>query len=540
MRVRKRKNIAKKNTALVVFFLLPLIGVFSYGSVVLYILYDINSFTYELEPPNKRYFTERNEINMSRLEEMAEIFDYRNRKINSPVGYPVKVTFKNRSYTYNAIEKWHHTDNGAAHASYALAAACFKYKTALDLGDDEMLKNASSEVKFFVNAFAKLIAAPNGGLGKKPNGEWYPGIISRFAVSYQDAKKYHPFMLEDHPRHHNGTGKYSNWRVRWKTSRDEVSGMYLGWASVLKFIDPSINEDSEYAYNTTRIMIGQVIHHWKEESNWLVLDHDGSPTGSDINTSPWKLIALRIAATAYPKTYGALYKYTASKMLRMGSANMGQLWNAGMEYFAFMGACKSMFPLIILEDNPQLRYLYIKNFEQKFYPIVRYHRNAFFNTVHLAFLSLLKEEQQTRLDNPKYDYEDVTWDVLDQLWRFHTSNWCPVRNYNLTERPHSTRSTSENPEMRKKVLEPSRQKWLNFIENSPSGWMYSWMIDLFSMEDKVYEMPRTVSEYPSQHNVWQTNPMQKEGGNPNGNGLEEPPGTSYTMVYWMCRAFEII
>ncbi|MFO8018307.1 MAG: hypothetical protein R6U96_06695 [Promethearchaeia archaeon] len=539
MRIRTREKLAKKNAVIVFLCLLPLLGVSTYGTSILYILYDINSFTFEPNKPNTDYFESSEGIDMTRLEEMAETFDYRTRKFNAPIGYPVDVVFKNRSYTYDAIDHWEHTDNGALHNAYALAAACLKYKVALEAGDHERINNITENVRFYVQALENLIAAPNGGIGKKPGtDEWYPGILSRFACSYQDAKKYHPFMLEPHVRHHNGTGEYKNWRIRLKTSRDEVSGFYLGWACVLKFIDPNENEDSKWCVDHVKTMVEQVIRHWKKESNWLVLDHNGAPTGSDINSPDWQLVGLRIAATACPEKYEALYHYVASKKLQFLQASMGDWPNAGFEYFAWMLAGNSMFTLILLEDDPNLQYHYIKLYESGMYNALRYHRNAYANILHLVFMSMLEPEQVTQIERP-ISNDFVRWDVLDQLWRFHTSNWCPIRNYNLTERPHSTRSTSKNPEIRAKKLDPSRKRWREFINSHPVGGMYEWLIDLFDMEDKLYEEPRTISEHWAQHMIWQSNPFKKEGGDPHGGGLEEAPGTSYTLVYWLGRAFEI-
>lgn len=540
MRIRTSKNLSKKNTAITLIFLLPLIGTMTYGVGVLYFLYEVNSFTFELDPPDTDEFYPMDDINMSRLEEMAHTFDYRNLKFNSPVGYPVDVTFTNRSYSYNAIDEWHHTDNGALHNAYALAAACFRYKVALDEEDEVALHNASKEVRFFVEAMANLIRAPNGGLGINPDtGEYYPGVLSRFAVSYEDAVKYHPFMLEDHVRHHNGTGKYSDWRIRLKTSRDEVSGYYLGWSCVLKFIDPDVDDDSKESFDLVKTMVNQVFHHWKVESNWLVLDHDGSPTGSDINAADWQLSGLRIAATANPEKYESLYHYAASKMREMDSTNPIEFSNAGFEYYAWCLGMNQKLSLILLEDNPQLRFHYIKQFEEGMYNTLKYHRNAYMNTLHLVFMTLLSETEQKRFENPDYSHNNVKHDIIDQLWRFHTSNWCPVRNYNLTDRPHSTRSTSLNPKIREGKIDPTRERVLDFFENHPLGPLYSWMTEVFKMDQEIYEEPRTISEHWAQHMIWQSNPFKKEGGDPDGDGLREPPGTSYTLVYWLGRAFEI-
>jgi len=477
---------------------------------------------------------------LDRLEEMAHIFDYRNMKFNSPAGISVAVHFKNHSYTWDAIDYWHGTDNGAEAVAYSIAAACFRYKVALDEGDKEGVENATREVRYYVKTLGDMIAAPNGGLGINPKtGEYYPGILSRFACTYQDAKKYHPFMLEDHPRHHNGTGEYHNWRVRLKTSRDEVSAYYIAWACVLKYIDPKENADSAWIVDHVKTMVNQVLHHWKIETNWLVLDWDGTPTGSDINPADWLLPALRIGATANPKKYESLYNYVVAKMLYGNDANMGDWMNAGFEYYGLGLGAQNMHVLIMLEDNPNLRYYYIKNYENGFYQIVKYHRQLYFNIIHLVNMKLLNKDQRAEFKNTEYSEKNIRWDVLDQLWRFHTSNWCPMRNYNLTQRPHSTRSTSLNPEIRAKETDPTRKKWLNFFESNRFGSSFAWLKEAFDIDKTIYLIPRTVSEYWSGPMVWQNNPLEKEGGNPNEDGLREDGGTSYTLTYWLGRIYNI-
>lgn len=519
---------------------MPLIGVLIYGGGVLYILYDMSSYTYELDPPDTQYFYSLDDIDVNRLEEMAHTFDYRNYKFNSPIGISVSVTFKDYSYSYDAIESWGGTDNGAEANSYSICAICYRYKTALDEGDMEAVEEASKELKFFVKCMGNMIAAPNGGLGINPEtGDYYPGTLSRFACSYEDAVKYHPFMLEDHPRHHWGLGNYSNWRVRLKTSRDEVSAYYLAWASVLKCIDPSMNAESKWCVDHVKLMVNQVLHHWQTESNWLVLDNDGTPTGSDINSADWQLVALRVGATANPEKYESLYNYAAAKMMQMDQASMGDWTNAAFEYYGLGLGAQNLFTLIFLEDNPQLQHYYIKLYNNGFYEIVKYHRQLYFNIIYLVFMEMLDENQRILLEDPNFSDEMIRWDVLDQLWRFHTSNFCPMRNYNLEQRPHSTRSTSLNAEMRKKEVYPNTQYWQDIFQNSTLGSSYAWVGEAFSLDKDLYKVPRTVSEYWAGPMVWQNNPFTNEGGTPNGDGLTEHTGTSYTLVYWLGRAYGI-
>ena len=209
-------------------------------------------------------------------------------------------------------------------------------------------------------------------------------------------------------------------------------------------------------------------------------------------------------------------------MLYIHDANMGDWMNAGFEYYGLGLGAQNMHTLILLEDNPLIRYHYIKNYEEGFYQIVKYHRQLYFNMLHLVFMQMLKPTERAIFEDPRYSDDLIRWDVLENLWRFHTSNWCPMRNYNLIQRPHSTRSTSLNPEIRAK------------------GGLFSWMEDAFGIDKKIYLKARTVSEYWAGPMVWQNSPFENEGGDPDGDGLTEEPGSSYTLVYWLGRIYGII
>ncbi|MHA1293458.1 MAG: hypothetical protein ACTSQJ_12410 [Promethearchaeota archaeon] len=524
---------------------MPLICFGAYASIFIFILNDISSFTFEIEPPDKKNFFSLKEINMSKLNELALNYEQRLEKYFIPGNMiPVDATFEDRNY--NKISSWSGTDNGALHTGEALLAECLRYKYALDNNNEEELNNATRIVKKLVQAFSDMIAAPNGGIGINPDtGKWYPGTLSRFVCAPQ-YRNVHPWMFEDNPRHFNGTGKYHNWRVRLYTSRDEVAGYYLMMASVLKFIDPKVNEDSKWCVDRVKTLVEQIIEGFRK-TNWLIINGDGNPTGSDLNAylegSTWQLTLLRIGATANPQKYQTLYNYAASRYLSMNNAQMGSLWNADEDYYAFSFGAHTIFSLIILEDNPLLQYHYIKNFEKKggFYDIVKFHRNAYFNIIHLAFMSLLDKKQKEQFENPEYDFGDIRHDVLDQLYRFYKSGWADgIRNYNLTDRPHSTRSTSLNSEIRKKELDSSKIQWRKFFENSLFGSLYSWIgEDLFNFENEHYLLPRTVSETGAGHFFWGSNPFYGEGGDPSGNGLHEAPALCFTTVYWMGKAYDI-
>jgi len=535
MRIRTRKNLKRKNTAITFLFLLPLIGFGSYAGLCLFIIDDVASYTLKLDPPNTDYFYKLENIlgNSTYLEKIANIYDNQMEKFHMPTNISVDLTFTNN--TYSEVEIWHGTDNGALKIGYTLASQCFRYKDALDNGNSAELSNATRMVRKCVSAFSNMLAAPNGGIGPE-----FPGTPARFVCAPEN-RKYHPWMFEEHPRHFNGTGAYQKWRVRLHTSRDELAGYFLGFACVLKFIDPEINEDSKWCVNRIKLLTEQLIEGFKK-TNWLVLGGEGEPVGSDLNPifegSAWQLTLLRIGATALPQKYDSLYQYAAAKMLSMNDAAMGGKQNSVYDTYALAFGMDVEIALILLEDNPKLQYHYITNFENKFYKYVRYHRNAFFNIGHLAFMTLINKP--SKFEDPAYNNDMIRWDVLDQLWRFNTSGWGNgIRNYNLTFRPNSTRSTSLNPEIRIKEVVPNKEKWKNFFESNLYGDLFTWLDDVIEFDDPLYKLPLTISECGIHSFLFEHSKFYGEGGNPTGNGLSQAVPTSYLVVYWMGKAFNI-
>jgi len=547
MRIRTRKNLLKKNIVVTILFSIPVISFFGYIGFGLYILDDLASLTLNLDPPNTTYFTPLNQIigNQTYLDQMADTYDYQLEKWHIPTNISIDITFS--SDNYSEVDVYHGTDNGNLHLGYTLASQCLRYKFALDNNDDNERQNATRVVKKCVSGFTNMLAAPNGGIGPD-----YPGMPARF-VSAPENRKYHEWLfdqdaVEPNPRHFNGTGLYSNWRVRLHTSRDELAGYYLGFASVLKFIDPEVDEDSRWCVERIKVLTAQMIEGFRK-TNWLLLGGNGEPVGSDLNPilgdSIWQLALLRIGATAYPDKYDSLYNYAATKIMSMHNGHMGSVSNTAYDTYALAFSMDVEFALIMLEDNPLLQHHYIKRFEDGFYSFLRYHRNAFFNIIHLTFMTLIQDS--SLFEDPSYNDEMIRWDILDQLWRFNTSGWGNgIRDYNLTVRPNSTRATSLNPEIASMEVDPSRAKWVSFFENNIYGTLFSWVgetIDIWSDDprDIHYKLPLTVSEMGVHHFLWEHSKFFGLGGNNEAYnlGLKQVIPNSYLVVYWMGKAFNI-
>ncbi|MHA1147553.1 MAG: hypothetical protein ACTSR8_04860 [Promethearchaeota archaeon] len=537
----------KKNTALVLLFLLPLIGFFTYASVLFIIMDDIASYNYLIGPPDTDNFYNKDEIDPDLMAEIADVLCDRFLTYHLPLNLSLTITFTD--YNYDTVNDIHETDNAALYGGETMIGQCYRYATAKKEENKAEMDHALQIIKRLISGYSMLLAIPNGGIGPE-----YPGIPARF---YSPPGKYYekeyPEIFSDHYKMFNGTGKYHNYRCRLHTSLDEMGGYAGAFGSVLKFVDPDDSDDAKWCYNRVSLLTAQLIEGFKK-TNWLVLHGDGTPAGSDLNMDfgggAWKLAFLKLGAIAYPDRYKREYAYTYSKMLHSSQAGEGSAWNTINEYYAFAFSQCLVIALIINEDNEDIRDHYIKLYTTGFYNFLKYHRNAFVNSAFLGFMSLLDKDKRKQYENPDYDFNDVEWDLNDQLYRFKdwanpkgmslTKEQWGIRNYNLTQRPHSTRSTSLNQEMREKARNPKVKYWRDWIDNTLFGSLYSWVRDdLLELED-IYLVPRTVSEASAGALIWGSNPFYGEGGDPYGNGLREERGNSFLVPYYIGRYYGVV
>lgn len=545
MRIRTRRNLKKKNVAIVFLFLLPLIGFLSYASGILIMLEDETSYTFDIDPPNTERFYSMDEIDENKMAELAEVISERLLLYHLPINLSVTTEFTD--YNYDTVERYHETDNAALYGSQTLAAQCLRYATAKKENDQAEMDASMKIIRKLVKGFSLLMAVPNGGLGPE-----YPGTPGRFYAPPGSQADY-PEMWSDHYKMFYGQGKYSGWRCRLFTSLDEMGGYALAIGSVFKFIDPSDSEDANWCYNTMRLVIAQLIEGFKD-TNWLVLHGDGSPAGSDLNMDfgggAWKLTFLKLGAIAYPEMYTSDYAYTYAKALHSSQAGEGSSTNTIMEYYAYNFGMSLVYSLIINEENPNIKQHYINLYANGFYDILKYHRNAWINAAFLAFMTMVDNPKS--FENSAYTFEEVKWDVNDQMYRFYfwanpTGMSLPkdkwgIRDYNLEQRPHSTRATSTNPDIAKMEIYPTSAKWRDYLENDYIGKSYAWVKDSLIDFNDHYYYPITVSEANPGAMVFAGNPFYGNGNRhaESGDGLHEERGNDFMLPYYIGRYYGFI
>ncbi|MCF2139883.1 MAG: hypothetical protein K9W44_07505 [Candidatus Lokiarchaeota archaeon] len=475
---------------------------------------------YMKNAPSTSEFYPIEEINLTRLAEMGDEFEHL-QEMHIPIN--LSQTFV-RNTTTGEIILYDGTDNGALHTAENLVASCFRYAS-LPEGDE---RNYSLNlIRRMLTALRLLIEIPNGGLGPD-----FPGTkIGRFYASpAQRTDGNYSWIFEEGFRHFNGSGPYSDWRIRLYTSKDELGGYFLGIAATLMLV-----QDVPDVQEVTRLIILQAMEGFLS-SFWQEMSGDGKPNGAHLQPpcySQWKLLLTKMATRVDPENvrYAQLYHYYLAKERNINRtphvSAMDNIDNYYSQYFENM----VVLGLFLVEDDPVLLKKYFENYQSSTYINYRGHRNAFLNAVYLA---ALKRAQ----GSANFAVDEIRWDVLDQLWRFHVFNMIP---YDTTcGGRNQTISRAELGE-EWQVIDPNIAKWKNFVDHNPFGTTYQWLT--YGLQDAIfrdrYLKPATVEMMEPSTIVWNQNPYQEDGNNlyNNSKTIREYASASFSLPYYILRYF---
>ena len=516
MRIRKKKHF-KRSAIVGIFIILPIILVSGYFSFYFYMINDLTSYIYNSEPSTDEFYPLEN-INETRLRITANQFEYLQEKNHIP--YNISQTVTLNATTGKPI-LYHSDDNGALHTSEALTATCFRYAS---LSENSEKNDALRLIKKMLTGLQMLIEVPNGGLGPD-----YPGTaIARFYASPEMRNDgNYSWLFEDYFRHFNGTGKYSQWRCRLYTSKDELAGYFMAMAACLSLVDdPDVQ-------NITELIIGQFTEGMLK-SYWQEVSGDGKPDGVHFqwpSHGQWKLLVMRMAIKAYPenKRYQQLYNYYLyTEKLILNSPKNGDTDLIDNYYSNYFGTCVIL-GLMLVEDDQNIIDNYVNYYEKVQEPAYKGHRNAFLNAVYLAMCKMRSAEI-----TPKYNLDKMAWDVKDQLWRFVEFNLCP---YDTTFGGLNRTISREEKGSKWLEIDPNIAKWKNFIDTNPLGKMYQWAT--YGLMDGVlktrYLKPATVEMSSPTKILWNHNPFTEDGIHQYNNSetIIEYSGSSFSFPYWI-------
>lgn len=523
MRIRNRIHLKKYYVKITVIYLIPIILFSTYLSGLLYFINDMGMSIYLSDTdPERDGFVPLNDMDLNDLYDMAKIYSIREDLYHTPINLSQSVTFYGDT---DNVYYYHSTDNAGLFTGYALASESLRYYN-LPNGTPEK-EQSLNLTKKLVSGMARLIEIPNGGLGPE-----YPGqTLARFyaAPEWKDDGNF-SWIFEDHFKHFNGTGQYSQWRVRLYTSKDEIGGYLLGIASALKFVD------DPWVQNIIKLIVGQMANGFLS-SYWQEIHGDGTPCGAILQPpteAQWKMLLMKMATICYPdnQKYKQLYQYYSTKEIGILGACSTSYTDSVSNYYGLPFGHNVIFGLIILEEDPHLRDIYIRNYEKSYFAF-KGHRNAYFNAIYLALAKL-------RTTIPKFNITKIRWDVLDQLWRFKTAGLCPFDDSYGNANISKSRLDFALSDPTWLDLDPSYQKWAN----SPLKPLFTF---LWGGEDSMmpnlmnyrFKRPATSDMFSIGSFIWGDNPFEEFGGNQRRSPYftSEVPGVSFSLPYWIMRVY---
>ncbi|GAB4313442.1 MAG: hypothetical protein Kow0069_14520 [Promethearchaeota archaeon] len=499
MRVRRHARLKARTAFVACLALAPLAFVGSYAATLAGLYESVTDFsrTAAWDPSDAL------PANYSRLAQLAEYFDDRFERFHAPLNFSTDAVFADDACT--VVDHYVYSDNGAQWTGLALTSFVYKYVAAKMEGDEEMRQDALRVIRRLVNGFCMLLAVPNGGVGPG-----FPGTLARgwAGPEHRDVAAWY---FSDDPRHHNGTGAYSNFRWRASTSNDEYSGLYGGLAAVLKHVtEPDVR-------HLAGLVVEQVAGHMLA-TNFLGLNWHGGPTGVDqkakfFSGGAWALLLLKMAALVNPGKYERLYYHYAAEELYAAFATEGGPQEVVANYYAYAFGYHVVFSLATLEEDDRLRGLYLSLYQKSLRRHTANHRNPFYNAIHLA------------LTCEPGDDPALEADVVDQLVRYD----CP---YHFPDRAlgHAPIPADQFPKV------DDVEELLEFLENDPHGSLYLPFFGEVRPGNTYYARPLTVEYLPGDIFVWEKNPFQAPPDPQFVNPRYEYAGFSFPLVYWIARA----
>jgi hypothetical protein len=521
---RKKKP---RRKILIVLIFIPLVLLASFIGIFVFMVEDLKSVVYQT--PDTKYFISENEIDMPSLRVLANKFEHRQNDFHIPNNLSHTITINTTS---QQVRTYHGSDNGALHTSENLIAACFRYAS-LEPGVEKNHALEMIEKMFF--AIRLLIEIPNGGLGPD-----YPGAsIGRYYASpqmLQDGN--YTWMMEDYYRHRNGTGKYSQWRIRLYTSKDEIAGVIGAMAAVQVLVNVTSIQ------NVNNLLISQLVNGFIE-TNWQFISGDGKPNGVHFNppSEPqWRLSLLKMAVNSFPENgrYNQLYNYYLNRELSVSNMGAQGDFDSIDNYYGLYFGSHVILAMMLVENSPAVIKKYFTNLDDCFSSFIG-HRNAYLNVVYLAvYAKCLSLNPDT---TSSYSIKNLIWDVKDQLWRFEKYGLFPF-DESYGNRNKTISRTEKDPNgVNWTIKDPEVQKWDDFVRKNAFGNLYEGFIDelIGGILDERYIMPATVEMMSGSDIIWNRSPFRESGVHSSGGVVvNEYASASFSLPYWILTYYGLI
>src|SRR6056297_2659206 len=201
-----------------------------------------------------------------------------------------------------------------------------------------------------------LVKVPNGGIGPEYGGELARGVAP------PGAEDIWPKLWREHPKHFNGSGKYSNWRYNSYTSNDEFAGYYLFLAIATKYL-----QEIPYINNTISKIVDQLCYNMIH-NNFLGIHGNGALTGIDqkprlFHGGFWGPLLFKMGSMYFPEKYTRTYLQLVANEMYYLSNSEGGTQETIANYFAYnFGSCVCMAFLLLEDPDTEIWQVYFEGY----------------------------------------------------------------------------------------------------------------------------------------------------------------------------------
>ncbi|MBD3185440.1 hypothetical protein GF325_01320 [Candidatus Bathyarchaeota archaeon] len=464
-----------------------------YAGFFLHAMNDYNQIARDLDPPDPHTFIP---ANYSRLHAMAMWFEDNIARYHMPHNMIVNTLFDSSTSVGNPIGYSMTGDSAEWTGHYLVGEAC-RYATHVREGNFTWAQEALDNITQALNGFDKILhVAPNGGM-------------ARYA-----------WPLDEYPGHVRDNIYLGTWNGEYylyedDTSRDMHNGVIMGLGMTYLLVE------NETIRATVRRLVDDMLTNLMTQG-WLYVNPEGDPNGTDLDVGYslfgtggfWTLAYLKVGELVMPGKYGPLYQEYAIDRDYLHRSNYPRLsrTNLVQAYYGLLLDWEIMFILTLLESEPALNAMMIEHV-RKMHDLTKHDRTAIFHAMRMVL------EGRNRFNEPANS--TIIGDIEDCLMRYHGApQRLPGRNYGVNNSD---------------LVSPVSERWVSFFTNGTGSILYPFWKSIYQFEI-VTSTALTPDKRGATDFLWSRSPYSIGGP---GSGKMEGTGSDYTVVYWLCRYYNI-
>jgi len=436
-----------------------------------------------------------------------------------------------------------------------LSGEAFRYAVAKRNDNETEMNAALNRIEDLVTAY-EILSEVSG------MGAW-----CRYAVPYtKNARKFFPasyFTTEDH---FNVTYKGFKWVLSRHISRDVYTGCLLGLSMVYALVDD----------DDIREKVGNIIDRtiqWFYDCKWRIVDVDGTQhtsgdfiSGRPLMEGQFILTFLRMGKMVNPDKWTSIYYHylydrglinTLGRTMRNGIDLVSKVYDG---YYGCNFIYYSAMTLIFLEEDPNIKEIYIKNWLNVIHDFCKLHRNAYFDVVWLLCHAQLRDKlyekpkkisledydlkiwKDANIDKPEdkdYIIDFCIRDIKDCLMRYALKRY-PNRDYYFSTTPGSFPNKYQRP-----IPNAKYPKYTYWEADTRVGQLITSALSAGGRnieDDLILNNSLPVDMRGAEDIMWQRRSFTvrtTEQIHTNPGTFQVPMGPEYLSVYWIAKYLDL-